>query len=135
MALLIISSLVIGCKSGLEVANEQFNLHEYAVAALRYEKLLKDPKLSKLQKQTIAFQAGEAYRLNHDTKNALKMYAKSMVYGRKDSIVQFRKAEMLMRQQRYEEALDAFHRYKKDFPDDKDVDRLIAGCEMALKNQ
>lgn len=122
-----------GCKVSLQEANKQYTLHQYAVAADMYDQLLKGSELTKLEKQDIAFRAGEAYRLNHDSKNALKMYAKAISYGRKDAISYFRKAEMLMEQESYTEALTTLNEYKKNNPADPDVDRLIEGCELALK--
>lgn len=126
--------LLWGCGASLQEANKNYKLHQYAVAANMYEEVLKrDKDLAKLDKQDIAFLAGEAHRLNHDSKNALKMYAKAISYGKKDPIGYYRKAEMLMEQQQYVEALTVLKEYKKSNPADLDVDKRIEGCELALK--
>jgi len=130
---ILFSFLLLGCGVSLQEANKNYQLHQYAIAADMYEVLAKDKDLAKIDKQEIAFKAGEAYRLNHDSKNALKMYAKAINYGKKDAIAYFRKAEMLMSQEQYIEALAVLKEFKKNNPADPDVDIRIEGCELALK--
>jgi peptidoglycan-associated lipoprotein len=125
--------LLLGCGVSLQEANKNYQLHQYAVAADMYEVLAKDKDLAKIDKQDIAFKAGESYRLTHDSKSALKMYAKAINYGKKDAIAYFRKAEMLMAQDQYVEALTVLKEYKKSNPADPDVDLKLEGCELALK--
>lgn len=122
-----------GCKASLQEANKNYDLHQYAVAADMYEQVLSDPDLTKEQKQEIAFKAGEAYRHNHNSKRALKMYSKAIKYGRKDAIATIREAEMYMEEGLYTEALTKLQAYKKANPGDPDIDKRIAGCELALK--
>jgi len=128
-----ISLILTGCKASLSEANKNYDLHQYAVAADMYEQVIKDPELTKEQKQDIAFKAGEAYRHNHNSKRALKMYAKAIKYGRKDALAVIREAEMYMEQGIYTEALTKLKAYKKANPGDPVVDKRIAGCELALK--
>lgn len=125
---------LVGCKASLQEANKNYELHQYAVAADMYERVLKENKeLTKIQKQEIAFKAGEAYRHNHNSKKALKMYSKSIKYGRKDATAAIREAEMYMEQGLYTEALTKLKEYKKAFPAEKSIDDMIAGSELALK--
>lgn len=125
---------LVGCKASLQEANKNYELHQYAVAADMYERVLKENKeLTKIQKQEIAFKAGEAYRHNHNSKKALKMYSKSIKYGRKDATSAIREAEMYMEQGLYTEALTKLKEYKKAFPAEKSIDDMIAGSELALK--
>ncbi len=130
---ILFSFLLLGCGVSLQEANKNYQLHQYAIAADMYEVLSKDKDLAKIDKQEIAFKAGEAYRLNHDSKSALKMYAKAINYGKKDAIAYFRKAEMLMAQEQYVEALAVLKEFKKNNPADPDVDLRIEGSELALK--
>ncbi|MBI1307818.1 MAG: OmpA family protein [Bacteroidetes bacterium] len=125
-----------GCKVSLQEANKNYGLHQYGLAADMYDQILSSKEgkeLDKIQRQEIAFKAGESYRLNHDSKKALKMYSKAITYGRKDAIIYYRQAEMLMEQGQYVQALTILKEYKKNNPGDPDVDRLIEGCELALK--
>ena len=119
-------------KASVDKADKHLSLHHYAIAADMYETLCKRKDFSKLEKQSFAFSAGEAYRLNHDTKNALNMYSYAIKYGMKDSIAQYRKGEMLMSQALYSEALVLFKGYKLAYPTDPDVERKIVGCLLGL---
>jgi peptidoglycan-associated lipoprotein len=129
----IISLVLVGCKASLQEANKNYDLHQYAVAADMYEQVLSQGDLTKEQKQEVAFKAAEAYRHNHNSKKALKMYAKAIKYGMKDPITSMREAEMYMEQGLYTEALVKLKAYKKANPGDPDVDKKIEGCELALK--
>lgn len=129
-----ISVLLTGCKASLTEANKNYDLHQYAVAADMYEQVLKgNDELTKEQKQDIAFRAAEAYRHNHNSKRALKMYAKAIKYGRKDALAIMREAEMYMEQGLYTEALTKLEAYKKSNPGDAEIDKKIAGCKLALE--
>lgn len=126
--------LLVGCKASLQEANKNYGLHQYAVAADMYEQVLKqDKELTKEQKQDIAFKAAEAYRHNHNSKRALKMYSKAVHYGLKDPVVGLREAEMYMEEGLYTEALTKLEAYKKQYPGDPLVDKRIAGCKLALE--
>ena len=133
--LIVLSGIFLyGCKATMEDANKSYDLHEYAVAADKYNKVIRSgAEITREDKQVAAFRAGEAYRYNHDSKNALKMYAKAIRYGMKDPVVYLWQAKMLMEEGNYEEALVSFKEYKKMNPADERVDNEIAGCELALK--
>ncbi|MFT5513287.1 MAG: peptidoglycan-associated lipoprotein [Bacteroidia bacterium] len=134
LSTLIIIALLTGCKASLTEANKNYDLHQYAVSADMYEQVLsQNDDLTKEQKQEIAFKAGEAYRHNHNSKRALKMYSKAIKYGRKDAIATIREAEMYMEQGYYTEALTKLKTYKKANPADPEIDKRIAGCELALQ--
>ncbi|MFT5724344.1 MAG: tetratricopeptide (TPR) repeat protein, partial [Bacteroidia bacterium] len=130
---LVIVAFLTGCKASLTEANKNYDLHQYAIAADMYQQVLGDDELTKEQKQDIAFKAGEAYRHNHDSKRALKMYSKAIKYGRKDAVATIREAEMYMEQGLYTEALTKLKAYKKNNPADPEIDKRIAGCKLALQ--
>ncbi len=131
---LAIIAVLTGCKVSLQEADKNYKLHQYAISADMYEQVLKtNDELTKVQKQDIAFRAGESYRHNHDSKRALKMYSKAIKYGRKDAIAAMREAEMYMEQGIYTEALTKLKEFKKNNPAEPGIDRLIEGCELALK--
>lgn len=132
-AVLLLMLSFVGCKVSMEEANGNYDLHEYAVAADKYKQVLRDKELSREDKQLAAFRAGDAYRYNHDSRNALKMYSKAIRYGMKDPIVYYREAEMMMEEGNYEEALVKFKEYQKMNPSDPMGAKMIAGIELALK--
>ncbi|MCB9245321.1 MAG: OmpA family protein [Flavobacteriales bacterium] len=128
----VLSLVLFGCKVKMEEANKNFDLHQYAVASDMYKQVLKGD-ISKEDKQLACFRAAEGYRYTHDSKNALKYYARAIRYGMKDPIVFFREAEMLMEQEQYTEAIKKFSEYQKINPSDKEAALKIKGCELALK--
>jgi peptidoglycan-associated lipoprotein len=130
---IIFASAFSGCKVTMEDANKSFELHEYAVASDKYKQAIKGKDITKEDQQLACFRAAEGYRFTHNSKDALKYYARAIRYGMKDPIVFYREAEMLMEQEQYTEALNKFKEYKKMNPSDLDVDLRIQGCEMALK--
>ena len=121
-----------GCKVTMEQARDEFDKHNYAVAADKFKKAMSGD-VTKKDKIEASFKAGEAYRFNHNSKNALKWYAKAERYGMKDPILLYRQGEMMMEQGQYNEAIKKFKEYKKLRPTDKEVDNLIEGAELALK--
>jgi peptidoglycan-associated lipoprotein len=136
LTLLFMGSFILnfmGCKVSEKEANSNYQDHSYLVAADMYKKLSKEPEATKEQKQEWNYRIGEAYRFNHDSKNALKYYAKAIRYGMKDPVVYYREAEMMMEQGNYTEAISKFKAYKKMNPSDPDVDKKIKGCELALE--
>jgi hypothetical protein len=86
-----------GCKASMKRADENMNLHQYAVAGDMYGKVYKDKKTEKADQIKAAYNAAECYRLNHNSRDALKWYATAERKGMKDPVVVFRKAEMMMR--------------------------------------
>ncbi len=124
--------VVSSCKSSMKKADENLNLHQYAVAADMYGKVYKDKKTEKIDQIKAAYNAAECYRLNHDSRNALKWYATAERKGMKDPVVVYKKAEMMMREGQYTEAIVEFQKYQKMAPGDPRSAQMIKGCEVAL---
>lgn len=134
--LIVISSILTLYSCGgatMKRAGESFDKKEYAVAADMYKELAGDSKLEKEDRQKAAFRAGEGFRLNHDPKNALKMYERAQRYGVKDPIVLYRIAQMQKQQGEFQAALEMFQLYQKEVPGDPTIETMIKGCESALK--
>ena len=72
-----------GCKVTMQEANKEFGLHHYAVSGDMYKQVLKNSDVTKEDKQLACFNAGESYRLVHNSKEALKYYARAERYGMK----------------------------------------------------
>lgn len=121
-----------GCKASMKRADENMNLHQYAVAADMYSKVYKDKKTEKADQIKAAYNAAECFRLNHNSRDALKWYATAERKGMKDPVVVFRKAEMMMREGQYTEAIVEFQKYQKLSPGDPRTVQFIKGCEVAL---
>lgn len=126
------AAILSGCKASIKKADENMDLHQYAVAADMYGKVYKDKKTEKADQIKAAFNAAECFRLNHDSRNALKWYATAERKGLKDPIVVYRKAEMMMREGQYTEAIVEFQKYQKMAPGDPRTTQMIKGCEVAL---
>jgi peptidoglycan-associated lipoprotein len=131
--LIFLSFTYYGCKVSMEQAREEFDKHNYAVAADKFKTAMKGKDATKRDKIEGSFKAAESFRFNHDSKNALKYYARAERYGMKEPVVIYRQAEMLMEQGQYNEAIKKFKEFKKIQPTDKEVDNLIEGAELALK--
>lgn len=131
--LILVALTAYGCKVTMQQANEEFKKHNYAVAADKYKSAMKGKDVTKKDKIEGSFKAAESYRFNHNSKDALKYYARAERYGMKEPIVIYRQGEMLMEQGQYNEAIKKFQQYKKMQPTDKEVDNLIEGAELALK--
>ena len=132
LLVVLLSFAMFGCKVTMQQANENFDLHQYAVASDMYKQVMRKGELAKEDKQFAAYRAGEGYRYIHDSKEALKYYSRAIRYGMKDPVVFYRQAEMMMEQEQYTEALTKFKEYKKMNPSDTEVDSKIKGCELAL---
>ena len=117
----------------MKKATEAFEKKQYAVAADMYRQIAGQSSETKENRQIAAFNAGEGYRLNHDSKNALKMYEKAERYGVKDPIILYRLAQMQKEQGNFEDAIVLFQRYQKEAPSDPKTEVMIKGCEAALK--
>ncbi len=128
-----LASSLTSCMSPMKKANDAFTKKQYAVAADIYRGVSGDSKETKENRQTAAFRAGEGYRLNHDPKNALKMYEKATRYGVKDPIILFRTAQMHKQRGNFEAAIEAFKKYQKEAPSDPRTEVMLKGCEAALK--
>jgi peptidoglycan-associated lipoprotein len=125
--------LLQGCKSSIETADKNlYELHQYAVAADMYKKVYKEKKTTKEDKIKCAYNIGESYRLNHDSREALKWYSNAIRAGMKTPEVLYRKAEMLMKEGQYTEAIVEFQKYQKMTPNDTRSVGMIKGCEIAL---
>jgi peptidoglycan-associated lipoprotein len=117
----------------MKKATEAYSKKQYAVAADMFREIAGKSSETKENRQIAAFNAGEGYRLNHDSKNALKMYEKAERYGVKDPIILYRLAQMQKEQGNFEDALVFFQRYQKEMPSDPRSEVMIKGCEAALK--
>lgn len=134
LALVSIAVFLTSCGGAtMKKANEAFDKKEYAVAADMYKEIAGKSSELKEDRQKAAFRAGEGFRLNHDPKNALKMYERAQRYGVKDPIVLYRIAQMQKQQGSFEDAIAMFKLYQKEDPANPTTEIMIKGCEQALK--
>jgi peptidoglycan-associated lipoprotein len=117
----------------LQRGDQLFKDKEYRAAAELYDEVMRDRESTKEDKQTAAFRAGEAYRMNHNNKMALKYYKKAQKYGAKDPIILLRIGEALKGMGEYEDAIAILKQYQKANPSDSQAEVLIKGCGLAAK--
>lgn len=109
--------LLSGCSvnSRIKKADKQFAIGEYYGAAARYKKVLpRIPAKEKATRARVAFQQAECYRiLNYN--NAEQVYNLALRLGYNDSILYLRRAQVMQRNGKYNEAVQSYNTYlKKD---------------------
>jgi peptidoglycan-associated lipoprotein len=135
LAIVAMLSVFYGCpnKGDMKSANENFNKKEFAAALDAYKNVYGDKEVSKEDKKEAAFRIAECYRMKSDFKNAETWYKKALKAGFKDPTCQYRYAEALKNNQNYAQAIIEMKEYKKLVSNDPRADRMITGCEDALK--
>lgn len=98
----------------LRQANEAFNRFEYRNAIDLYIAVLKKERNNPIALENIA----ECYRLTGDTRRAESAFKKAASANPSKTLLFFRYGQMLMANQKYEEAQKVFEHYKKLEPTD-----------------
>jgi peptidoglycan-associated lipoprotein len=125
-----------GCspKGSISAAREAFDKKEYYVSADNYRKVYSSgSKLSKDEKIESAFKTAECYWLMNDMKDAEGWYKKALKLDPKNEEAQLKLAKCLKANAKFEEAITEFKNYQKLNPSDTKTEKLIKGCEYALK--
>jgi len=87
----------------------------------------------KEEKVRMKFMTAECYRKIHDTKLAEEWYAKVVALNYKDPIVYFWYAEMLMANDKYEDAIANYNIFKQKAPDDSHITNADLGIKSAIQ--
>ncbi|MES2837299.1 MAG: OmpA family protein [Bacteroidota bacterium] len=138
LLLCVITSLTFGKlfaqKNYGEQAKKAYNAGEYFSAVELFKKASSKEK-NKTKKAEMFFLAGECYRHINDYKNAEKWYEKAIAgkYHETDPIVYYELALMKKDEERYNDALIDFNKYKELKPDDAKGEREAKACEQAQK--
>lgn len=117
-------------KSKTPKADKAFNQANYASAIEQYKKCYAKHK-NKSDKASTAFKLGESYRILSNWKEANGWYEKSVNDGNKDPMSNWRYAESLKANGRYDEAIAQYNVYKGLVPDDNRTDAAIQSATIA----
>ena len=109
-------------KSPAKNADIAFERGQYNAAIERYKKALKKTGKKKYEEERvrITFMLGECYRLTENTKQAAGQYKKLLKtdFPKNNPIVYFNYAEVLKRNQKYDDAVLYYNLYSEAVPDD-----------------
>jgi peptidoglycan-associated lipoprotein len=132
MATLLLGNPVEGQKKQKDSrAQAAFNAGEYFEAIDLYKNAVN--KVSdKTQKTEILFRIGECYRILGDARSAELWYRKAVREDYQDPIIYLRYGQMMLINEKYDEASEEFKRYLELVPDDPRGNVGIASCEAAV---
>jgi peptidoglycan-associated lipoprotein len=111
-------------------AQAAFEAGEYHTAIDLYKNVYN--KVDREQKTAIFFKIGECYRILGDARQAVLWYKKAVREDYQDPIIYLRYGQMLLVNEKYEEAEEEFKRYKELVPDDPRGGIGIESCEAAI---
>jgi len=86
----------------------------------------------KAQKTAVLFRIGECYRILGDARSAELWYKKAVREDYQDPIIFLRYGQMMLINEKYEEAVEQFDKYEDLVPDDPRGTVGIESCEAAL---
>lgn len=117
----------------MAAARENFNKKEYFLAGDNYKQVYSKTKNTD-EKKEACFKTAECYRLSNDMKNAENWYRKTVKIDPKNTEAEFKLAQSLKANQKFNDAIIEFETYKKQNPAEAaEADKQIKGCENALK--
>jgi peptidoglycan-associated lipoprotein len=134
----ILISVIYACgggkpKGSMQAARESVEKKEYAVARENYKAVYSKTK-NKDEKNEACFQTAECYFMANDMKNAESWYLKTVKSDPKNTEAQYKLALTMKSNQKYNEAIVEYNKYKKLAPgNDARIDAEIRGIELALK--
>ncbi|MBK8806128.1 MAG: OmpA family protein [Bacteroidales bacterium] len=117
----------------IEKAQNAFDASEYYTATQllksAYSRLADEPKL----KAKIAFQTGYCYRQLSRSDMAELWLSKAIELQFDEPQVFLYCADALLMNEKYQEALENYEKYKKLIPSDARTDKMIRSCRIAIK--
>ncbi|MBN1339599.1 MAG: OmpA family protein [Bacteroidales bacterium] len=132
LAVFIITSSLFAQKSLTESADITFEEQKYSIAVDKYKKAYSKIKKNPNEKNRIRFQIAECYRLMNEPKRA-ETYYKGLIrneyYKQKPEILLYY-AQMLMINEKYDEAIPQFEEYIKLKPDDPRGSSGMKSCKL-----
>jgi len=129
---LVFSVLSYPQKKRTERADEAYVAGEFYEAIDLYKNAYSAIK-DKQEKTRVTFQIAECYRKTNNSKQSELRYKKAINLEYPNPITILWYAEAKKMNQKYEDAIDEFKRYKQLVPDDPRSDNGILSCEMALE--
>lgn len=111
-------------------AQAAFEAGEYYAAIDLYKNVYN--KVDREQKTAIFFKVGECYRILGDARSAILWYKKAVREDYQDPVIFLRYGQMLLINEKYEEAEEEFKKYQELVPDDPRGGIGIESCEAAI---
>ncbi|MCP4313680.1 MAG: OmpA family protein [Bacteroidetes bacterium] len=111
-------------------AQAAFDAGEYYTAIDLYKDAYS--KVDKDQKTAIFFKIGDCYRIIGDSRSAVLWYKKAVREDYQDPLIYLRYGQMLLVDEKYEEAVEEFKKYQDLVPDDPRGEIGIESCEAAI---
>lgn len=132
--ILLALTVLVACGPGkdLQKANEAYSNAEFTEAIELYKSAL-SKKVPKDQKPEINFKVAEAYRRNHDYKNAEVWYKKAIKLKYEEPVATLYLADMMKAQEKYDEATVEYNNYIKLAPSDPRGAQGVESCKLAQK--
>ncbi|MFM1932550.1 MAG: hypothetical protein RL226_1853, partial [Bacteroidota bacterium] len=115
-----------------EKADQAFKTGQYSEAAKQY--VIAYNKLKGVEeKGRVCFQIAESHRLMQDNKGAGEFYQKAIdfKFGKENPEVYYRYAETLREQNKFDEAVQQYNKYKENGGDKSKANARIKECEDA----
>ena len=112
-------------------AQAAFNAGEYFEAIDLYKNAVNKVN-DKTQKTAILFKIGECYRILGDARSAELWYRKAVREDYQDPIIFLRYGQMMLINEKYEEAEEQFKKYMELVPDDPRGSIGVESCEAAV---
>src|SRR5512133_1371362 len=92
----------------------------------------KTKKSDKNSRNELVFMIAECYRLTNDPKNAETWYKLAVKSSNAKPEAEFWLAESMKKNDKYQQAIDEYKKYKQAVPSDTRADQEIRSCELAM---
>jgi peptidoglycan-associated lipoprotein len=119
-------------KRKADKAYDFFRAGEYFEALDHFKNAYSKSK-DKTVKAEMVFMVAECYRLINDPRNAETWYKKAIRSAYSKPEAQYRYADAIKKNGRYQQASDEFKKYKQLVPGDPRADQQIRSCELATE--
>ena len=132
LMILTVSQLAWSQKKRIEKADAAFESGEFYDAIDLYKNAyaaIQDKSL----KTTVVFKIAECYRLTNESERAELWYKKAIGQHYPDPVAVLHYAESMKKDDKYENAINEFKRYKELVPDDPRGGEGIASCQLATE--
>lgn len=137
LSLVIMATLLFTCpvdgqkKQKDSRAQAAFEAGEYYEAIDLYKNAVNKVK-DNTQETAILFRIGECYRITGDSRSAELWYKKAIREDYQDPIIFLRTGQMMLVNEKYEDAIEQFNKYRDLVPDDPRGSIGIESCEAAV---
>ncbi|HON52070.1 MAG TPA: OmpA family protein [Bacteroidales bacterium] len=126
--------IAVSCSSQKKIirkADATYENGEYAKALEYYEKLLETEE-SKYNQSVYQYRVAECYRMLNNSRKAEVAYRKAIKLKTREKEAQYWYGMMLLKNEKYKEAEEAFTIYKKSQPKDIRAENGILSCSLAV---